>query len=1536
VDTWGCDHVLLNDAGRASSFNFSYSTNGTAFTPVPALNYTTPETADAAPALATVPRTTVLTGLALPNNSTLYLRWTGSDVSGAGSRDEIGLDNIVLSPPCSVSGVAATTPVCSGNNATFSVSFTAANASGNYNVINTANNSILASGTSSPIAVTVVNSLGSSININVVDAANSNCAGTAVPVTLPTCVATCVISNLTATAACDGIGQYDLTISFNVINPTGFAYNILVGSTPYNGNLYAGGSAQSIVLQNLPEGNGIASVNVTVTDASNPGCTAFTAYIAPNCTPVCGFSNMNATTSCTGNDVYGLTLTFSVANPVGTGYTVNINGTTYNATYAAGAAQTFTTSGLPDGTGATTGNITVTDNASATCTANTTYTIPNCTPGTCPNLVFSGYVEGSGFNKCVEIYNGTGAAVDLANYSINIYFNGASTPANSITLSGTLAAGDYYLVCHTDADFANALAGLTPDLTTTTVTFNGDDAVALNFSGTNVDVIGTIGTDPGNEWAGSVCTGGTQDQTLVKKFIGGPCAYGTFSGTTNFSAAVDGLYDCYPNNNVANLYSYVQPATTVAFLLPAASVDEAAGTYSLCVDINNPDAINATSVAVALTGGSALNGTDIATYTTQTVTFPAGSSANQCVTLTIVDDTDAETNETLIFTLQSPAGGNSAAIGTIATITVTITDNDSGPQPCPDLVFSGYVEGSGFNKCVEIFNGTGADVDLPNYSVQLYNNGNTAVNSTIPLSGILANGEYFLLCHADALLDGLVPDQSSASLNYNGDDAVALLNEVTNLNADVIGTIGFDPGSEWAGSVCTGGTQDQTLVKKNLGTLCPYDSFAGVTDFSASVDALYDCYPNNTSNVLNTWQNITCNISNINISTTCTSQLLYDLTVTFTVVDPVSATYVVTVGGNDYVRTYSGSTTQTFTINDLPEGNGLTTNTVTITDAGYGLCSELASYVVPDCTLPCSIGSLFASASCSGNGVYDLSVSFDVTSPAGTGFVVTVNGTGYNGTYAAGSAQTYTITGLTGSPGVGSITLTDATNAACNATAAYDIPDCIIECSVLNGTQNVNSTAVCSGQPVEYFAGGVTDNDYTGGSVTWVYSTSAGFDAYTGGTVFTGILPANNGCTATVWYLKARLDGVPGCTGVSGEFMVAVYPNISITVTQSGGCTAAVAASCSATVTWVNPATGAVQSNVGSATYTAPNCTAGSVTFNANLPGSPAACQGSVAVAYNCNQGGCGTTGCTDAIAVNYNPFATVDDGSCQYEACTDPAAVNYTPPAANIVSNNSLCVYAQCPLDFTITNNTQGAGVVTTFFDVFTITLGGTPPYSYDWTISGYVTYSINGNTITVVVSDGATWSLQVADASGCQAVVSEDAYNNNPTATTLDIVSAIITADNGGGTGAIDISVGGGVTPYGYLWSNGATTQDISGLPYGWYTVTVTDAAGNQTFGWYWVPKQTRGRGKTAQETMLNAFPNPFTNAATVVFSSPQSGNATLSVYNTAGVEVARLFNGFAEANVPQTLTFNAANLPAGVYVLQLITQNGAVEHSRMVLSR
>ncbi|MBZ0205960.1 MAG: T9SS type A sorting domain-containing protein [Flavobacteriales bacterium] len=53
------------------------------------------------------------------------------------------------------------------------------------------------------------------------------------------------------------------------------------------------------------------------------------------------------------------------------------------------------------------------------------------------------------------------------------------------------------------------------------------------------------------------------------------------------------------------------------------------------------------------------------------------------------------------------------------------------------------------------------------------------------------------------------------------------------------------------------------------------------------------------------------------------------------------------------------------------------------------------------------------------------------------------------------------------------------------------------------------------------------------------------------------------------------------------------------------------------------------------------------------------------------------------------------------------------------------------------------------------------------------------------------------------------------------------------GAPTGAIDVSVWGGLGPYSFLWSNGATTPSLSGLLPGTYEVTVTDANSDQAFG-------------------------------------------------------------------------------------------------------
>ena len=117
------------------------------------------------------------------------------------------------------------------------------------------------------------------------------------------------------------------------------------------------------------------------------------------------------------------------------------------------------------------------------------------------------------------------------------------------------------------------------------------------------------------------------------------------------------------------------PSTTVQFITSATSVDEDVGTYSLTIAISSPHASTATTVNVALTGGTG-TASDINSYSTQTVTFSGGSSADQTVTITVTDDLINEVNETLIFSLQSASGGNSAAVGSNDQFTLTINAND--------------------------------------------------------------------------------------------------------------------------------------------------------------------------------------------------------------------------------------------------------------------------------------------------------------------------------------------------------------------------------------------------------------------------------------------------------------------------------------------------------------------------------------------------------------------------------------------------------------------------------------------------------------------------------------------------------------------------------------------------------------------------------------------------------------------------------------------------------------------------------------------
>ncbi|MBI2968092.1 MAG: PKD domain-containing protein [Bacteroidetes bacterium] len=173
--------------------------------------------------------------------------------------------------------------------------------------------------------------------------------------------------------------------------------------------------------------------------------------------------------------------------------------------------------------------------------------------------------------------------------------------------------------------------------------------------------------------------------------------------------------------------------------------------------------------------------------------------------------------------------------------------------------------------------------------------------------------------------------------------------------------------------------------------------------------------------------------------------------------------------------------------------------------------------------------------------------------------------------------------------------------------------------------------------------------------------------------------------------------------------------------------------------------------------------------------------------------------------AGNYSITVT-DINSCsaiQPVTITEPPAIT----AALNKSNISCFGYGDGAIDLTAT--------------------GGTGAYTYTWSNSA-TTEDISG------LATG-NYTVTVADNNNCTQSGSETI--GEPGAITAALVKTDITCF-GSGDGAIDLTVSGGTGAYTYTWSNSATTEDISGLATGNYTVTVADnnnctQSGSETIG-------------------------------------------------------------------------------------------------------
>jgi predicted extracellular nuclease len=133
---------------------------------------------------------------------------------------------------------------------------------------------------------------------------------------------------------------------------------------------------------------------------------------------------------------------------------------------------------------------------------------------TAPGRLFiSEYIEGSGFNKAIELYNPGPGPADLGRYSLRLFSNGSASPSQSVTLSGSLAAGATYVLCNSGIDAA--ALGRCQTTNNAVINFNGDDALTLELDGAIVDQFGQVGFDPGTAWTDGGLS--TLDRTLRRK-----------------------------------------------------------------------------------------------------------------------------------------------------------------------------------------------------------------------------------------------------------------------------------------------------------------------------------------------------------------------------------------------------------------------------------------------------------------------------------------------------------------------------------------------------------------------------------------------------------------------------------------------------------------------------------------------------------------------------------------------------------------------------------------------------------------------------------------------------------------------------------------------------------------------------------------------------------------------------------------------------------------------------------------------------------
>lgn len=278
----------------------------------------------------------------------------------------------------------------------------------------------------------------------------------------------------------------------------------------------------------------------------------------------------------------------------------------------------------------------------------------------CSDLFFSEYIEGSSNNKAIEIYNPTSSTIDLTDYVVYRYNNGAIVPSDSLFPEGNLIAGDVFIAGNSSA-VAQILAE--SDTLHTITFYNGDDALMIKkiSTGDTLDIIGVIGVDPGTNWP--VGAGATSEFTLVRQI-------GIQQGQLNWTIGST-EWDVFPQNMLDSLGAHTMTAC------------------GACVTTTSSQVVTECDSLVSPSG--------LYTWTTtgiymDTIANMAGCDSIISIDLTIYTPTSSTLSATSCGSYTSPSGNytwttsgmymdtlpNAEGCDSVITVNLTINNIDAG------------------------------------------------------------------------------------------------------------------------------------------------------------------------------------------------------------------------------------------------------------------------------------------------------------------------------------------------------------------------------------------------------------------------------------------------------------------------------------------------------------------------------------------------------------------------------------------------------------------------------------------------------------------------------------------------------------------------------------------------------------------------------------------------------------------------------------------------------------------------------------------